>query len=88
MKEEKREKIIVKTTEMIEAKKSILKAETIKNMVERDCDLKVTNALVRQVFREDLGLKYKKIKRLPYTGNSERNLILRQQFAMKLLELL
>ena len=35
-----------------------------------------------------MGLKYKKIKKIPFHGNSEKNLVLRQQFAMKLLELL
>jgi hypothetical protein len=28
-------------------------------------------------------MKYKKIKRVPFSGNSDRNLILRQQFAIK-----
>ena len=32
--------------------------------------------------------KYKKIKRIAFKGNAERNLVLRQQFGMKLLELL
>ena len=33
-------------------------------------------------------MRFKKIKKIPFRGNSEKNLILRQQFAMKLLELL
>lgn len=40
------------------------------------------------MFRREMGLKYKKIKMLPYQGNSERNLVLRQQFAMKMMDLL
>ncbi len=40
------------------------------------------------MFRKELGLRYKKIKLLPYQGNSEKNLVLRQQFAMKMMELL
>jgi hypothetical protein len=40
------------------------------------------------VFRKRLGLKFKKIKKIPFRGNSEKNLVLRQQFAMKMLELL
>ena len=51
-------------------------------------DLIVTSTLVRKVFRQELGLRYKKIKPLPYQGNSEKNLVLRQQFAMKMMELL
>ena len=40
-------------------------------------DLIVTSTLVRKVFRQELGLRYKKIKPLPYQGNSEKNLVLR-----------
>ena len=32
-------------------------------------------------------MKNKKIKRVPFSGNSDRNLILRQQFAIKMIEL-
>ena len=48
----------------------------------------VTNTLVRKVFRKELDLRYKKIKPLPYQGISEKNLVLRQQFAIKMMELL
>jgi hypothetical protein len=33
-------------------------------------------------------MKYKKIKKIPFSGNSERNLIIRQEFAKKMTELL
>ena len=56
--------------------------------MEKQQDLIVTSTLVRKVFRKELGLRYKKIKLLPYQGNSEKNLVLRQQFAIKMLELL
>lgn len=35
-----------------------------------------------------LGMKFKKIKRVPFSGNTNRNLILRQQFAYEMIELL
>jgi hypothetical protein len=40
------------------------------------------------VLRQKLGLRFKRIKKIPFRGYSEKNLVLRQQFAMKLLELL
>ena len=43
---------------------------------------------IRKVLRQDLGMRFKRIKRVPFTGNSDRNLILRQQFAMGMLKLL
>ena len=36
---------------------------------------------MRQVLRHDLGAKYKKIKKIPYLGNSDRCLLLRQHYA-------
>ena len=33
-------------------------------------------------------MKLKRVMRIPYTGNSERNLVLRQQFAVRMLGLL
>ena len=32
---------------------------------------------VKQVLREEFGMRYKRIKRVPFNGNSDRNLILR-----------
>ena len=44
--------------------------------------------MVRQVMKKDLGLGYRQIKRVTHNSNSDRNLILRQQFAFKMLDLL
>ena len=38
--------------------------------------------------REDLGMRYRKIKPVSIHGNSDKNLILRQQFALKLIQLM
>ena len=46
----------------------------------------VTNQQVRKIFREELGMKYKRIKKIPFQGNSEQNLVLRQQFGMELIK--
>ena len=50
--------------------------------------LEVKNHFVRRVFRKELNLRHKLIKRIPYLGNAQRSLVLRQQFAMQLLKLL
>jgi hypothetical protein len=42
---------------------------------------------IKKVFREYLGLKFKRVKKIAYQGNSERNLVLRQRFGMKFIEL-
>ena len=40
------------------------------------------------ILKDDLGMRYRKIKPLSMNTNSERNLVLRQQFALELIRLL
>jgi len=35
-----------------------------------------------------MGLKWKRVKRISFNANSEKNLVLRQQFALRLIDLL
>ena len=48
---------------------------------------KAKSHVVQSVLRKDLGMRYKKVKAVSWTANSHRNLILRQQFALKFLEI-
>ena len=41
-----------------------------------------------KIMKEDLGMRYKKIKEVTVNTNSERNLVFRQQFALELIRLL
>ena len=43
--------------------------------------------LVHKVMKEDLDLRWKKVKVVSLHENSIRNLVLRQRFAMKLLDI-
>jgi hypothetical protein len=45
------------------------------------------NHQVRSVMREELQMRYRKVKAVALHENSTRNLVLRQRWAMKLLEL-
>ena len=52
----------------------------------RTGDMKpVTDTMVRSVMREDLGMKYRKIKTVSLHSNSEKNLVLRQRWALEFL---
>ena len=68
--------------------KYIERAAQVRADVAHLFEVNVKDHEIRKVFRRRLGLKFKKIKKVPFHGNSEKNLVLRQQFAMKLLELL
>ena len=43
---------------------------------------------VRDVMKNDFGLRYRKVKQIPWRGNSERCLVTRQLYAKKMLSLL
>ena len=47
-------------------------------MVLKLADTKLPLHFVQKMMRTRLGLKHKKIKRIPFHGNSEKNLVLRQ----------
>ena len=66
----------------------IHKASVVKHRVKMNHRQEVTNWYVRKVFRKELGLKYKKVKKISYAGNSEKSLVLRQQFAIRMFALL
>ena len=71
---------------ILREEQAIIKASQVKYRVRKEHSMEVTNQQVRKIFREELGMKYKRIKKIPFQGNSEQNLVLRQQFGMKLIE--
>jgi transposase len=84
----KREVIREKTMAVINTNRYVWKASQITNEVNAGTELRVTDRLVRQVFREDLDLRYRKLKRIAFQGNSERCLVQRQEFAKILMGLM
>ena len=73
---------------MLEMSIPIVKADTVVEAVRRDNGLIVTAQQVRTIMRDQMGLGYRLIKKVPVQGNSERCLVLRQQYAMKMIPLL
>ena len=53
-----------------------------------DSGITVTDALVKKVLKERLDMRYRPIKGVSNTANTHKNMILRQQFAYRMLELL
>ena len=50
--------------------------------------IKAKDWVVRDIMKKELYMSYKKIKPISAHANSEQNLVCRQQFALKLIELL
>ena len=78
----------VTTSQQLEEGVLIEKAQQIKERVKADHQLDVSQSLVRQVFKQHLGMKYKKIKRTMYTANREKNLCLRFEYSKVMISLL
>ena len=73
---------------MLDLDQSITKAALVKHHCELQYGIKTPPHLVRHVLRRRMGLKYKLCSKLAFKGNTERNLVLRQQFALRMLKLI
>ena len=81
--------IIVATVKSIQDDGSpIHNVQTICTKIKEDLDIDVGRKLVTSVMRKDLGLSFVMAKKLHPAANSARSLVLRQQYAIKMLELL
>ena len=50
--------------------------------------LRLGPRVISNVLKSHFDMRFRKVKRIPFQGNSERSLVVRQQSAKKLLELL
>ena len=57
------------------------RAKDVKAAVEDEHGIEVSCQYVCKVLRHDIGAKYKRVKRIPFLGNSPRCLLLRQHYA-------
>ena len=75
-------------TGMLEDGVPIVKAELVVKELRRQEDLTLTAKQVRTIMKDDMGLGYRIARKVPVQSNSTRCLVMRQQYAMKMLELL
>ena len=67
---------------------TLSKSEDICLRVREEEFLEVSEKLVREVMRKDLRLSFVKTKKLNTQANSDKSLVLRQQYALKMMRLL
>jgi hypothetical protein len=72
---------------MVDENLPIFNVKRMQTLIQNENQTVLPVHLIRKVLKQDLKMKYKKIKRVPFSGNSDRNLILRQQLAIKMIEL-
>ena len=73
---------------MLSANKQIVRATQVQKAVHRNDGAEVGLDLVRNVMKKDLGMSYRRARTVTVQANSERCLVLRQQFALRLLPLM
>ena len=72
----------------IEAGQNIWRREQIVDAVRLTHNVDVKDDFVSKVMRQGFQMRYRKIKKVAFQGNSDRSLIIRQQFAKRMLGLL
>ena len=80
------EAIISVVRRMIKEKQSIWFMKLIQGLVKEESNCVVSVYMIRGVLKTEFNLSYKKIRRIPFTGNLERNKVLRSLYAQKMLE--
>lgn len=63
-------------------------AKSVKKALFDSMELDAKENVIRRVMHEDLGMRYRKVVPVAIHSNSEKNLVLRQQFALKMIQLL
>ena len=86
--EDKCEAIEDTTTTMLARNQPIFNLHQVQRAVKDQAGLDVDGRLCSKVMSKDLGLGYRRARTVPIQSNSERCLVLRQQYALKMLPLL
>ena len=71
---------------LLDQRKSIWSARQVQRLVKEQFGQVVKLSLVLSVLKNQFRLSYRKIKRVPFQGNSERSKVLRSLYAQKMLE--
>jgi hypothetical protein len=56
-------------------------------MLKEEHGVEVSLDLIKVVFKKDLSLSFRRIKKIPCLGNSERCLVMRNLYARKMIDL-
>jgi len=74
--------------EMQKSRLEITSARQVQEQIQKKVGQEVAIHKIRAAMRGKLGMSYRTAKKVPKQGNSERCLVLRQQYALKMLPLL
>ena len=70
---------------MIKERRSVWSVKQLQGLVKEQYDRSVSACTVLDILKNKFQLSYRKIKRVPFAGNSERSKVLRSLYAQKML---
>lgn len=85
---EKEQRVVDVATAMRRVNHTVWRSSQIREAVLKDYGLKITDKLVVDVLKSKFNMRYRKVKRVPYAGNTNRSLNLRFRCAKVLLNCL
>lgn len=77
MRRKKLRVVIDLSMKTITAADGLLNAQQIQESAMQDYGMKIRNQYIADVLRNDLGARFKRVKKVPFLGNTDRCLILR-----------
>ena len=86
---ESRKSIIeLKLRELNQGNAFLDSAQSVKATLKKDLGLEASEFEIKKIMREELGMRFRKVIPISIHGNSAKNLVLRQQFAKAMINLL
>ena len=73
---------------MLVRNKPIFRVKQVEEAVKQEANLEVNRSQVAKFMRKDMHLGYRHIRTVPVQSNTQRCLVLRQQYALRMLPLL
>ena len=73
---------------MLEKSIPIDKCDTVRRITKREHNIDVSIPNIRVILKQQIGLRYHIAKKIPLQGNSQRCLVLRKEYALKMIELM
>ena len=85
--ERAREKVVDVMAGLLDQDLHISSVAWLREHLKETKDIDVKDWILRDIMKNELDLRYKRIKQISFQGNSDRNKILRQRFALTQLEI-
>jgi len=86
--EEMNSMIEATTSEMLNSNMTITSIDQVKKKIKQEHEVELSTNAVQKVMKQSMGLSYRRVRKVPVQANSERCLVLRQQYAMVMLSML